>query len=592
MFRLRITVNLNLVSDRVSQDKSPANLYNSPEIQNKGYVKMTEKYKKLPPEGSQEQYYNDYDSFAKKNPELKNFKSTSDFPIKPLYTKDDHPGIDEYPGCYPFTRGILGPMYRTRLWTMRQYAGFGSAEDTNTRYKYLLERGQTGLSVAFDLPTQVGIDSDDDLAKGEIGKTGVAIDTLDDMRTLFNGIPLGDVSTSMTINAPAIVLLAMYVAVADEQGVPRDKLNGTIQNDILKEYIARGTYIFPPEPSLYLIADSFRYLSSALPKWNSISISGYHIREAGSTAVQELAFTFANGIEYVKTAIDSGLDINNFGQRLSFFFNAHNDLLEEVAKFRAARRIWARIMREKFGATNPKTWHMRFHTQTAGSMLTSQDPDNNIVRVTIQALAAVLGGTQSLHTNSKDEALALPTEDSVRTALRTQQILGYESGVTHTVDPLAGSYYIESLTDKIEDETWKYLERIGEYGGALKAIEKGFQQSEIQKSAYEWQREIERDERAIVGVNKFAYEKAVSPGDILRVDEEMGRHQVERLKKWKSNRDQNACRAALDKVRLTAENRGHMFETVIDAVKAKATLGEITGEMKKVFGEYRENVVL
>jgi methylmalonyl-CoA mutase N-terminal domain/subunit len=426
---------------------------------------MTKSQDRLPTEGSFEEYIDAYRKFIAKNAEMQVFKSTSGFEIEPLYTKSDTDYDDEFPGYYPYTRGIHPPMYRTRHWTMRQYAGFGTAEETNERYRYLLERGQTGLSVAFDLPTQVGIDSDDELSNGEVGKTGVAIDTLGDMKTLFNGISLADVSTSMTINAPAAVILAMYIAIADENGIDRKNLRGTIQNDILKEYIARGTYIFPPEPSLYLIADTFRFLSKELPKWNSISISGYHIREAGSTAVQELAFTFANAIEYVKIAIAAGLDIDVFGQRLSFFFNAHNDLFEEVAKFRAARRIWSRIMRERFSAGNPNTWTLRFHTQTAGSMLTSQDPDNNIVRVTLQALAAVLGGTQSLHTNSKDEAMSLPTEDSVRTALRTQQVIAYESGSTATVDPLGGSYYVEALTDKIEKLSWEYIEKIDELGG-------------------------------------------------------------------------------------------------------------------------------
>ncbi|MBU1023163.1 methylmalonyl-CoA mutase, partial [bacterium] len=521
-----------------------------------------------------------------------NFKSTSGFPVEPLYAGSEVRSEDEYPGFYPFTRGIHGPMYRTRHWTMRQYAGFGSAEDTNNRYRFLLEKGQTGLSVAFDLPTQVGIDSDDAMSLGEVGKTGVAIDTLEDMRVLFNQIPLGDVSTSMTINAPATVILAMYIAVADESGVPRESLRGTVQNDILKEYIARGTYIFPPEPSLYLIADTFRFLTRELPTWNSISISGYHIREAGSTAVQELAFTFANGIEYVKAAIAADLDIDTFGERLSFFFNAHNDLLEEVAKFRAARRIWARIMREKFGSTNPKTWMLRFHTQTAGSMLTSQYPDNNIVRVAMQALAAVLGGTQSLHTNSKDEALALPSEGAAHTALSTQQVLAYESGVTHTADPLAGSYYVEAMTDKIEELTWEYLDKIEEQGGALKSIERGYPQMEIQKSAFEWQREVENKERIIVGVNKFRPDTVDETWEILRVDEQVERNQVEKLRKWKEDRDSDAVNNTLKKVRKVAEERGEIFEAIIEAVKAKATLGELTGVMKEVFGEYRENVVL
>lgn len=553
---------------------------------------MTKTQDRLPTEGSFEEYIEAYKKFIAKNAEMQVFKSTSGFEIEPLYTKSDTDRDDEFPGYFPYTRGIHPPMYRTRHWTMRQYAGFGTAKETNERYRYLLEKGQTGLSVAFDLPTQVGIDSDDELSNGEVGKTGVAIDTLDDMKTLFGGISLADVSTSMTINAPAAVILAMYIAIADENGIDRKKLRGTIQNDILKEYIARGTYIFPPEPSLYLIADTFRFLSKELPKWNSISISGYHIREAGSTAVQELAFTFANAIEYVKIAIAAGLDIDVFGQRLSFFFNAHNDLFEEVAKFRAARRIWSRIMRERFGSENQNTWTLRFHTQTAGSMLTSQDPDNNIVRVTLQALAAVLGGTQSLHTNSKDEAMSLPTEDSVRTALRTQQVIAYESGSTHTVDPLGGSYYVEALTDKIEKLSWEYIEKIDDLGGALKAIEKGFQQSEIQQSAFEWQREIETEKRVIVGVNKFQLEHEGEPKGILRVDEAAEKKQIEKLAKWRKDRNEKVCQSALEEIRKTAETRGEMFEKIIVAVKAGATLGEITSQMKFVFGEYRESVVL
>ena len=576
----------------IYHDKRASNRYNVPRENSKVMMKMADNERYPKPEGSYEEYRKQYDKFVGKNPELREFRSTSGFPIEPLYIEGEYRGGMEFPGFYPFARGIHQPMYRTRLWTMRQYAGFGTAEDTNARYHFLLQKGQTGLSVAFDLPTQVGIDSDHELAKGEIGKTGVVIDTLDDMRTLFNGIPLSDVSTSMTINSPASIILAMYICIADEQGISRDKLKGTIQNDILKEYIARGTYIFPPEPSLYLIADSFRFLSKELPQWNTISISGYHIREAGSTAVQELAFTLANGIEYLRTAIKSGLDIDVFGERLSFFFNAHNDLFEEVAKFRAARRIWAKVMRDMFGAKNPRTWTLRFHTQTAGSMLTSQEPDNNIVRVTLQALAAVLGGTQSLHTNSKDEALGLPTEIAVRTALRTQQIIGYESGSANTVDPLGGSYYIESLTDKIEELTWNYIDRIESMGGALKAIEAGFQQREIQTSAYEWQRDVEQKKRIIVGVNEFRSKMDEKTGDILRVNEEVGKRQVAKLKKWKENRDQEALKDALKKVRETAESRGELFEVIIDAVKAKASLGEVVGELKDVFGEYEENVVL
>ncbi len=419
------------------------------------------------------------------------FTTGSGLEVKRLYTPEDIKDLDYnedlgYPGQYPFTRGVQPTMYRGRLWTMRQYAGFATAEESNKRYKYLLEQGQTGLSVAFDLPTQIGYDSDHPLSEGEVGKVGVAVDSLKDMEILFDGIPLDKVSTSMTINAPAAVLLAMYIAVAEKQGVSKDKLRGTIQNDILKEYIARGTYIFPPQPSMRLITNIFEYCSKHVPNWNTISISGYHIREAGSTAVQEVAFTLANGIAYVEAAIKAGLDVDSFAPRLSFFFNAHNDLLEEVAKFRAARKLWARIMKERFKAKNKKSMIMKFHTQTAGSTLTAQQPDNNIIRVTIQTLAAVLGGTQSLHTNSRDEALALPTEDSVRIALRTQQIVAHESGVTATIDPLAGSYYVESLTKKIEEEAYEYIKKIDELGGSPRAIEKGFIQKEIQDSAYRY----------------------------------------------------------------------------------------------------------
>jgi methylmalonyl-CoA mutase N-terminal domain/subunit len=450
----------------------------------------------------------------KKCPEARpEFVTGSDVPVDRLYlpretSADDYLENVGFPGSYPFTRGVQPTMYRGRLWTMRQYAGFGTAEESNKRYKFLLDQGQTGLSIAFDLPTQIGYDSDDSISAGEVGKVGVAIDTLKDMEILFDGIPLDKVSTSMTINAPAAVLLAMYIAVAEKQGVTKDKLNGTIQNDILKEYIARGTYIFPPMPSMRLITNIFAYCSKEIPKWNTISISGYHIREAGSTAVQEAAFTIADGIEYVRSAIEAGLDIDDFAGRLSFFFNAHNDLLEEVAKFRAARRIWAKVMKEKFGAKNEKSQMLRFHTQTGGCTLTAQQPDNNIIRVTIQTLAAVLGGTQSLHTNSRDEALALPSEDSVRIALRTQQIVGYESGVVNTIDPLAGSYYVEALTDKITDEVWKYINKIEEMGGMVRAIEKGFPQKEIQDSAYRYQRDIEEGNRVVVGVNKFTIKDA------------------------------------------------------------------------------------
>lgn len=470
-----------------------------------------------------------------KFPERKEeFTTVSGEVVNPLYAPDDLEWLDYdndlgYPGEYPFTRGVQTTMYRGKLWTMRMYAGFATAEESNNRYKYLLEQGQTGLSVAFDLPTQIGYDSDHPLAEGEVGKVGVAIDSLEDMETLFNDIPLDKVSTSMTINAPASVLLAMYIAVAEKQGVSPDKLRGTIQNDILKEYIARGTYIFPVEPSMRLITNIFEYCSKEVPRWNTISISGYHIREAGCTAAQEVGFTLADGIAYVEAALKAGLDIDAFAPRLSFFFNAHNDLLEEVAKYRAARRLWARIMKERFGAKDPKSMMLKFHTQTGGSTLTAQQPDNNIVRVAIQTLAAVLGGTQSLHTNSRDEALALPTEDSVRIALRTQQIVAYESGVTDTVDPLAGSYYIEAKTKEIEDKAMGYINKIDELGGAPRAIDMGYIQQEIMDAAYKYQKEVETGERIVVGMNKFQIEEA-SPKGLLKVDPSVGNLQNKRLK--------------------------------------------------------------
>ncbi len=466
-------------------------------------------------------------------PERKeNFATGSWLPQERLY-RPSEPSRDYseklgFPGQYPYTRGVQPTMYRGRLWTMRQYAGFGTAEESNRRYKYLLSQGQTGLSVAFDLPTQIGYDSSDPLSEGEVGKVGVAIDTLDDMLILFDGIPLDKVSTSMTINAPAAILLAYYIAVAEKQGVPSDQLRGTIQNDILKEYIARGTYIFPPQESLRLITNIFEFCAREVPRWNTISISGYHIREAGSSAIQEVAFTIADGVEYVKAALAAGLDIDAFAGRLSFFFNAHNDLLEEVAKFRAARRIWARLMREKFQARKAKSMMLRFHTQTGGSTLTAQQPDNNIVRVAIQTLAAVLGGTQSLHTNSRDEALGLPTEESVRIALRTQQIVAHESGVANTVDPLAGSYYVEKLTDLIEEEVWNYLNKIEKMGGMVRAIEQGYVQKEIQDSAYRYQREIEDSERVVVGVNQFTVEKEPVK-EILKVDPTLREVQIRKI---------------------------------------------------------------
>ncbi|QIB28064.1 acyl-CoA mutase large subunit family protein [Caloranaerobacter azorensis] len=524
------------------------------------------------------------------------FTTGSGLEVKRLYTPEDIKDLDYnedlgYPGQYPFTRGVQPTMYRGRLWTMRQYAGFATAEESNKRYKYLLEQGQTGLSVAFDLPTQIGYDSDHPLSEGEVGKVGVAVDSLKDMEILFDGIPLDKVSTSMTINAPAAVLLAMYIAVAEKQGVSKDKLRGTIQNDILKEYIARGTYIFPPQPSMRLITNIFEYCSKHVPNWNTISISGYHIREAGSTAVQEVAFTLANGIAYVEAAIKAGLDVDSFAPRLSFFFNAHNDLLEEVAKFRAARKLWARIMKERFKAKNKKSMIMKFHTQTAGSTLTAQQPDNNIIRVTIQTLAAVLGGTQSLHTNSRDEALALPTEDSVRIALRTQQIVAHESGVTATIDPLAGSYYVESLTKKIEEEAYEYIKKIDELGGSPRAIEKGFIQKEIQDSAYRYQMEVETGERIVVGVNKYQIEEE-GHKDILKVDPSVGELQKEKLRKLKAERDNEKVKLTLEALRKVARTDENIMPYILDAVKAYATLGEICGVLREEFGEYQPSIIL
>ena len=497
-----------------------------------------------------------------------------------------------FPGEFPYTRGIQPTMFRGRLWTMRQYAGFGSAAETNRRFRYLLEQGQTGLSVAFDLPTQIGYDSDDPLAAGEVGKVGVAIDSLADLEVLFDGIPLADVSTSMTINSPAAVLLAMYAVLAEKQGAPLDKLSGTVQNDILKEYVARGTYIFPPAPSMRLVTDLFAYCAERLPAWNSISISGYHIREAGSTAVQEVAFTLANGVAYVKAAMEAGLDIDAFGPRLSFFFNSHIDFLEEVAKFRAARRLWARLMRDRFGAKDPRSWMLRFHTQTAGSSLTAQQPLNNVVRTTLEALAAVLGGTQSLHTNSYDEALSLPTEEAVRVALRTQQIIGHESGVADTVDPLGGSYLIESLTDRIEAGALRYIEEIDRLGGAVAAIEKGFIQREIEDSAYRHQRLVEEGKRTVVGVNAYEITGEKLPS-LLEVDQEVGRRQRELLAGVKSRRDQVAVRARLDALRGAATSPGEpLMPRIVEAVREYATLGEICGVLREVFGEYTPSVGL
>jgi methylmalonyl-CoA mutase, N-terminal domain len=492
-----------------------------------------------------------------------------------------------FPGQFPFTRGIQPTMYRGRLWTMRQYAGFGTAADSNRRYRYLLSQGVSGLSVAFDLPTQMGYDSDHSLAQGEVGRVGVAIDSIEDMAELFDGIPLGRVSTSMTINATAIVLLALYVAVGRRQGVEAAALSGTIQNDILKEYVARGTYIYPPRPSLRIVTDIFAFCERELPNWNTISISGYHIREAGSTAVQEVAFTFANAIAYVQAAIDAGLDVNRFAQRLSFFFNAHNDFLEEVAKFRAARRLWARIMRDRFSATNPRAQQLRFHTQTAGSTLTAQQPDNNIVRVAIQAMAAILGGTQSLHCNGRDEALALPTEESARVALRTQQIIAHESGAANTVDPLAGSYELERLTNAIETEARELLERIDALGGTLPAIEQGIIQREIQESAYQAQRRVDAGEAIVVGVNQHATAGEGSI-ELLRIDPELEARQVERVRAVRGSRSETVWQRAIDGVTAAARDGGNLVPPIIAAVEARATLGEISDAMRTVFGEHEE----
>jgi methylmalonyl-CoA mutase N-terminal domain/subunit len=491
-----------------------------------------------------------------------------------------------FPGRYPYTRGVQPTMYRGRLWTMRQYAGFSTASESNLRYRYLLDQGTTGLSIAFDLPTQIGYDSDHPMAEGEVGKVGVAIDSLADMELLFDRIPLDKVSTSMTINSPAAVLLAMYVAVAEKQGVESSKLNGTIQNDILKEYVARGTYIFPPKPSLRLITDIFKWCSDHTPAFNTISISGYHIREAGATAVQEVAFTLANGITYVQAALEAGLELDNFARRLSFFFNASSDLLEEVAKFRAARRLWARIMKDRFNAMKPASRMMRFHTQTAGYTLTAQQIDNNIVRVALQALSAVLGGTQSLHTNSRDEALSLPTEESVRTALRTQQVIAHESGVANSVDPLAGSYLIEELTDRIEAQASELIGKIDKAGGVVAAIEEGFIQRQIENSAYEFQMEIENGERIIVGINEFQSDEEKKP-PLLRVDPEVENEQVKSLKELREKRDNEKVEEALANLSRCARNASNLMPEILEAVKTYATLGEICQVLRDVYGEYR-----
>ncbi len=535
-------------------------------------------------------YMEGVDAKLAKNPERDNLEPNR------LYTPLDVPEFDYetnlgFPGEYPYTRGVQPTMYRGRFWTMRMYAGFSTAEESNKRYRYLLANGGSGLSCAFDLPTQIGYDSIDPMAEGEVGKVGVAIDSLADMEILFDGIELDKVSTSMTINAPASVLLCMYIAVAKKQGVSADKLRGTIQNDILKEYAARGTYIFPPTPSMRLITNIFEYCSANVPLWNTISISGYHIREAGSTASQEIAFTIADGIAYVEAALKAGMDVDAFAGRLSFFWNAHNNVLEEVAKFRASRRVWAKVMKERFGAKKAKSMMLRVHTQTAGSMLTAQQPNNNIVRVALQTAAAVMGGTQSLHTNSKDEALALPTTESVTIALRTQQIVAYESGLADTVDPLGGSYYVEALTNKIEAEAWEYINKVDEIGGAPAAIEQGYIQKEIQDSAYRWQMDIEQGKRIIVGVNKFTQEEE-APKNLLRVDGSVGELQRTKIEALKARRDNDAVAKTLAELEAACSTDENLVPFILACVEAYATEGEICGVMRKVFGEYKGHVAL
>src|SRR6266849_577216 len=523
-------------------------------------------------------------------------ETTSRIPVRPLYTPSDladwaYEQQLGYPGDFPYTRGVQPTMYRGRPWTMRQYAGMGDADESNKRYKYLLAHGTTGLSVAFDLPTQIGLDADHPLAAGEVGKVGVAICSVEDMERLFEGIDLTKISTSMTINATASILLALYVAVARRKGLDLGKLSGTVQNDILKEYVARGTYIYPVARAMRIVTDLFAWANQNVPEWNTISISGYHMREAGATAVQEVAFTLANGSAYVQAAVDAGLDVDVFGQRISFFFNAHNNFLEEVAKFRAARRMWAHIMLEKFGAKNPRSWMLRFHTQTAGSTLTAQQPENNIVRTAIQAMAAVLGGTQSLHTNSFDEALALPTEQSARIALRPQQIVAFESGVPQTIDPLAGSYYIESLTNEIETRANAYLEKIEALGGMIEALERGYVQQEIENAAYEYQQQVDREQAVVVGVNRFAVDEE-KPILIQRIDESLERKQVERLCALRSRRNAEAWRAALQQVEEAARSGENLMPRILSAVEANTTVGEISDTLRKVFGEYKEAVVI
>ena len=519
------------------------------------------------------------------------FETLSGLTVKPLYTPADLSDFDDlrdlgYPGQYPFTRGIQPDMYRGRYWTMRQYAGFGSAEDTNRRFRYLLERGQTGLSVAFDLPTQIGYDSDHPLAMGEVGKVGVAIDSVRDMDVLFNHIPLDQVSTSMTINSPASILTAMYIAVAGQNGIGPEMLRGTVQNDVLKEYVARGTYIFPIRPAMRMVSDVIAYCAKNMPHWNSISISGYHMREAGCTAVQEVAFTIADGITYVETALSEGLDVDDFAPRLSFFFSAHQDFLEEIAKFRAARRIWSRIMKERFHAKSPRSWMLRYHVQTAGCSLTAQQPFLNILRTGFEALSAVLGGCQSLHTNSYDEALALPTEEAVQIALRTQQIIAYETGVTETVDPLAGSYFLEHLTGRIEEKCNEYLKKIDQMGGVIPAIETGFMQGEISNSAYEYQKKIEGKDRIVVGVNRFQIEEP-PPEGLLKIRQTVGELQVEKLRQLRAQRRNGEVRNSLEEIRRAAKSKDNLMPAVIKAVKAEATIGEICEALREVFGEYR-----
>jgi methylmalonyl-CoA mutase N-terminal domain/subunit len=536
------------------------------------------------------------DAAAQRKPEVPDIETSSHIPVRPLYSPADLEGWDYerqvgYPGQFPFTRGVQATMYRGRLWTMRQYAGMGDAEESNKRYKYLLANGTTGLSVAFDLPTQIGLDSDSPLSIGEVGKVGVAIDSIEDMQRLFDGIDLTTISTSMTINATAAILLALYVAVAKRQGADLRKLSGTVQNDVLKEYIARGTYIYPPQQAMRIITDLFAWTNQNVPDWNTISISGYHMREAGSTAVQEVAFTLGNGIAYVDAAIRAGLDVDKFAPRLSFFFNAHSNFLEEVAKFRAARRMWAKIMRDKFKAKNPKSWILRFHTQTAGSTLTAQQPENNIVRTALQAMAAVLGGTQSLHTNSFDEALALPTEPSARIALRTQQIIAFESGAPQTIDPLAGSYYVESLTNEIEKRAADYLEKIEAMGGMLKAIERGYVQQEIQNAAYEYQQAVDHEQAIVVGVNRFQVEEEKSV-PIQRIDPALEPKQVERVRALRAKRDPKTWQAAIHAVEDTARTGENLMPRILAAVEANATVGEISDAMRKVYGEYKEAVVI